>query len=79
MQLLPQVHLHAQVMVDKEAHWVVAAVKVVVRVVTVVGGHEAIGAHLHHKTKKNYSQNMKPILWFDRRLLGATLTHKPIL
>lgn len=56
MQPLPQVHLHAQVMVDIEAHRVVFAVKVVVRVVIVVGGHEAIGAHLHHKTKKLQSE-----------------------
>lgn len=52
MQLLPQVHLHAQVVVGIEDHRVEASVKVMVRVVLVVGGHEAIGTHLRHKSRK---------------------------
>lgn len=46
VQLLPQSHFHAQVVVDVEAHRVVGAVVVVVRVVLIVWGHEAVRAHL---------------------------------
>lgn len=46
VQLLPQGHLHMQVVVDEEAHWVVVVVVVVVRVVLIVWCHEAIRAHL---------------------------------
>lgn len=53
MQLLPQVHLHAQVVVDEEAHLAVGAVKVVVRVVYVVGRHEAVRAHLQQPRRRN--------------------------
>lgn len=53
MQLLPQLHLHAHVMVDVEAHGVEASVKVMVRVVAEVGRDEAVGAHLRHRGQKN--------------------------
>lgn len=46
VQLLPQSHFHTQVVVDEEAHRVVASVVVVVRVVLIVRGHEAVCAHL---------------------------------
>lgn len=51
VQLLPQSHLHPQVVVDEEAHRMVAAVVVVVRVVLIVWGHEAVRAHLHQQRK----------------------------
>lgn len=51
VQLLPQRHLHPQVMVDVEAHRVVGAVVVVVRVVLIVWGHEAVCAHLHQQRR----------------------------
>ncbi len=63
MQLLPQSHFHAQVVVDVEAHWVIVAVVVVVRVVLIVRGHEAVCIHLHQQRKhKSQSQNIKHIL-----------------
>lgn len=46
VQLLPQLHLQPKVVVEVEAHLVICAVEVVVRVVHVVGGHEAVRAHL---------------------------------
>lgn len=46
VQLLPQRHLHPQVVVDEEAHRAVAFVVVVVRVLPVVRRHEAVRAHL---------------------------------
>lgn len=46
VQLLPQIHFHAQVVVGVEAHRVVGVVVVVVRVVLIVWGHEAVRAHL---------------------------------
>lgn len=59
MQLLPQSHLHPQVVVDEEAHRMVGVVVVVVRVVLVVWGHEAVCAHLHqqrrHKSRRQSS------------------------
>lgn len=51
VQLLPQSHLQPQVVVDVEAHRVVGAVVVVVRVVLIVWGHEAICAHLHQQRR----------------------------
>lgn len=50
VQLLPQIHLHPKVVVGVEGHWPVGGVKVVVRVVLVVGGHEAVRAHLQGRT-----------------------------
>lgn len=46
VELLPQCHLHLQVMVDEETHRVISAVIVVVRVVFIVWSHEAVRAHL---------------------------------
>lgn len=51
MQPLPQVHLHAHVVVDVEDDRVEALVVVMVRIALVVWGHEAIGAHLRHERK----------------------------
>lgn len=52
VQVLPQDHLHAQVVVDEEAHPMVGAVKVVVRVALVVGRHEAVRTHLQQPERK---------------------------
>lgn len=59
VQLLPQIHLHPQVVVDEEAHLMVAAVVVVVRVVLIVGGHEAVRAHLHQRGKHKSSAQIE--------------------
>lgn len=60
VQLLPQSHFHTQVVVDEEAHWMIAVVVVVVRVVVIVWGHEAVRTHLHQQRKhKSQSQNIK--------------------
>lgn len=50
VQPLPQSLFHLEVMVDVEDHWVVVLVVVVVRVLHVVWGHEAVHAHLRHNT-----------------------------
>lgn len=47
VQPLPQNHFHPQVVVDKEAHGMVAPVIVVVGVFLIIRGHEAVRAHLH--------------------------------
>lgn len=60
VQLLPQAHFHTQVVVDEEAHWVVAGVVVVVRVVLIVRGHEAVCAHLQ-STKETQKQKSDDI------------------
>ena len=49
VQLLPQRQLQAELVVGVEYHPVVGFVKVVVRVLAIVGRHEAIGADLHGK------------------------------
>ena len=49
VQLLPQPQLRAIVMVGKESHFAQGFVIVVVRVLLIVGRHEAIGADLHGK------------------------------
>lgn len=51
VQVLPQVHLQAQVVVDEEADRVEVLVVVVVRVSAVVRRHEAVRTHLEN-TKK---------------------------
>lgn len=53
VQLLPQFHLQPKVMVGKEGYWMVLGVKVVIRVVPVVRGHEAICIHLQGRTTKS--------------------------
>lgn len=46
IQLLPQLHLHAHVVVDVEGHAPEHLVVVVVRILGIVWRHEAIGVHL---------------------------------
>ena len=52
MQLLPQLHLRPKVMVGSKSHISVGFVVVVVRVLLIVGRHEAIGADLHGKVDR---------------------------
>lgn len=60
VQPLPQSHFHLEVMVDVEDHWVVVPVVVVVRVLLVVWGHEAVDAHLHQQNTHTHRVRMKP-------------------
>lgn len=63
VQPLPQSHLHLEVMVDVEDHWMVVPVVVVVRVLHVVWGHEAIHAHLQQQnTHTHTGQNETDIV-----------------
>lgn len=68
VQLLPQTHFHPQVVVDVEAHLMVAGVVVVVRVVLIVRGHEAVRVHLQGKHKR-CGQNIKAVLSSDDHVL----------
>lgn len=56
VQPLPQSHLHLEVVVDVEHHRMVALVVVVVRVLLVVWGHEAVCAHLHQQNTNTHTQ-----------------------
>lgn len=65
VQPLPQSHLHLEVMVDVEHHRMVVLVVVMVRVLPVVWGHEAVRAHLdqpntHTQARQNQSAIMGP-------------------
>lgn len=52
MQLLPQIHLHTQVVVGEEAHRVIVFVVIVVRVFLVVWCHEAVRTYLESKDRQ---------------------------
>lgn len=62
VQPLPQSHFQPEVMVDIEADWMVVVVVVVVRVLYVVWGHEAVCAHLQQHTHTQRESQNKHIL-----------------
>lgn len=61
VQPLPQTQLHAQVVVGEETHPVVHFVVVVVRILLIVGGHEAVGAHLHRQTDRRHKRHSETL------------------
>lgn len=78
VQLLPQIHLHVQVVVGVKAHRLIASVVIMVRVALVVRGHEAVRADLQKVKKKRTINDQYDVLWTpdaESKLSCCDLTH----